>query len=213
MRGGGRRESTLGSRPLYRRLNRQRSQPRSGESESSRQSWRSIAGRPSCRRRRPQRRRTYAAIQVMAAEGLPIEVACRVLGVSVSGYYEWLNRPPSASALRHTWLKRCTAGNRRPAPVYHFAALPPRWQRLRQGGESTPSAGHTPDGCRKMHSRASVLHVCLIYLSYCVCLATRSQRAAALFRCNCEKERIPCVEPNRPTGRGQSSSLMNARAC
>jgi len=40
----------------------------------------------------------------MAAEGLPIEVACRVLGVSVSGYYEWLNRPPSARALRHLWL-------------------------------------------------------------------------------------------------------------
>ena len=33
-----------------------------------------------------------------------MEVACRVLGVSVSGYYECLNRPPSARALRHLWL-------------------------------------------------------------------------------------------------------------
>jgi len=41
---------------------------------------------------------------VIAAEGLPIELACRVLGVSVSGYYEWLNRAPSARTLRHTWL-------------------------------------------------------------------------------------------------------------
>ncbi len=41
---------------------------------------------------------------MIAAEGLPVEVACRVLGVSVSGYYEWLNRAPSARALRHVWL-------------------------------------------------------------------------------------------------------------
>ena len=45
------------------------------------------------------------AIKVTAAKGLPVEVvACRVLGVSASGYYEWLKRAPSASALRHAWL-------------------------------------------------------------------------------------------------------------
>ncbi len=41
---------------------------------------------------------------MIAAEGLPIEVACRALGVSASGYYEWLTRGPSARALRHAWL-------------------------------------------------------------------------------------------------------------
>lgn len=44
---------------------------------------------------------------MIAAEGLPVEVACRVLGVSVSGYYEWLDRPPSARALRDVWLTEC----------------------------------------------------------------------------------------------------------
>ena len=40
----------------------------------------------------------------MAAEGLPVERACAVLGVSVSGYYGWLRRPPSARSIRHAWL-------------------------------------------------------------------------------------------------------------
>ena len=40
----------------------------------------------------------------MAAEGLAVEKACGVLGVSVSGYYAWRDRPPSARAIRHVWL-------------------------------------------------------------------------------------------------------------
>ena len=46
----------------------------------------------------------YAAIKTMAAEGLPVDVCCRVLDVSVSGYYDWLSRPPSQRSLRHAWL-------------------------------------------------------------------------------------------------------------
>jgi hypothetical protein len=40
----------------------------------------------------------------MAAEGIPVGVACRVLSVSVSGYYDWRSRPPSARTIRHAWL-------------------------------------------------------------------------------------------------------------
>lgn len=40
----------------------------------------------------------------MAAEGLPVQKACRLLSVAESGYYEWRARPPSARVVRHAWL-------------------------------------------------------------------------------------------------------------
>jgi hypothetical protein len=40
----------------------------------------------------------------MASEKLPVQLACRVLGVAESGYYDWRSRPPSARSLRHAWL-------------------------------------------------------------------------------------------------------------
>jgi putative transposase len=40
----------------------------------------------------------------MAGEGLPVEVACRVLDVSCAGFYAWRFRPRSARAVRHVWL-------------------------------------------------------------------------------------------------------------
>jgi putative transposase len=40
----------------------------------------------------------------MAAQGLSVQLACRVLEVSESGYYARRSRAPSARAIRHAWL-------------------------------------------------------------------------------------------------------------
>ena len=41
---------------------------------------------------------------MIAAHGLPVQLACRVLNVSESGYYARRSRAPSARAIRHVWL-------------------------------------------------------------------------------------------------------------
>ena len=41
---------------------------------------------------------------MIAAEGMAVQLACRVLDVSESGYYARRTRAPSARAIRHAWL-------------------------------------------------------------------------------------------------------------
>jgi transposase InsO family protein len=43
-------------------------------------------------------------ISSLAGQGFDVQHACLMLGVSVSGYYDWKVRPPSVRTLRHAWL-------------------------------------------------------------------------------------------------------------
>jgi putative transposase len=62
----------------------------------------SQGGRAPERDHKPKRR--FAAVEVIAAHGLPVQLACRVLSVSESGYDARRSRAPSARAIRHVWL-------------------------------------------------------------------------------------------------------------
>ena len=46
----------------------------------------------------------FRLVRELAADGIDVAVACRVLRVSRSGYYEWLTRPASARAVADAQL-------------------------------------------------------------------------------------------------------------
>jgi putative transposase len=47
----------------------------------------------------------FRLVRELAAGGVPVAVACRVLRVSTSGYYEWRERPPSARSVADAALR------------------------------------------------------------------------------------------------------------
>jgi len=48
---------------------------------------------------------SYRLVRELAADGVHVAVACRVLRISTSGYYEWRERPPSARAVADEELR------------------------------------------------------------------------------------------------------------
>ncbi|WP_344230529.1 IS3 family transposase, partial [Microbacterium binotii] len=58
----------------------------------------------------------FRLVQELAADGIPVAVACRFLNVSTSGYYDWVSRPPSRRALADaeltTTIRRIHADSR-----------------------------------------------------------------------------------------------------
>ena len=47
----------------------------------------------------------FRLVRELAAGGVPVAVACRVLRVSTSGYYEWRERPPSPRSIADAALR------------------------------------------------------------------------------------------------------------
>lgn len=43
-------------------------------------------------------------IESLTGQGINVRHACRVLGVSESGYYDWKDRPDPPRTLRRIWL-------------------------------------------------------------------------------------------------------------
>ena len=72
----------------------------------------------------------FRLVHELAADGIDVAVACRVLEVSTSGYYEWRDRPPVASGTSTTPIW----------PTRSSTSTPPRGLPMARRG-CTPSCG------------------------------------------------------------------------
>jgi hypothetical protein len=76
----------------------------------------------------------------MAADGLPVQVACRMLQVSESGYYAALVAAPSERTIRHAWLTDVIV-------KIHADSCDRSWRQLSTSSTASSSAPHATS-CR-----------------------------------------------------------------
>ena len=77
-------------------------------------------------------------IESLTGQGIDVQRACVMLGVSQSGYYAWKDRPPSVRTLRHLWLGgEITDIHEASAGTYGIQGLPKR--RLPRGARLAKS--------------------------------------------------------------------------
>ena len=101
-------------------------------------------------------------VRELAADGIPVAVACRVLDVSTSGYYEWNSRGPSGRDLEQAYLMNAivdahaashgTYGHRR---IHAELVLGCRLQVSPRAGGATDemhrAAGRAPPPAARLH--------------------------------------------------------------
>jgi hypothetical protein len=91
-------------------------------------------------------------IESLARQGIDVSHACRVLGVSQSGYYDWKSRPLSPRAIRRIWLAGEIADVHK-ASAGTYGALRVTAE-LRHGRESASATTPSSRSCASSASRA-----------------------------------------------------------
>ena len=141
---------------------------------------------------------SFRLVQELAADGVRVAVACRVLRVSTSGYYEWRGRPPSLRAV---------------ADAGAHGADPARSTRCRAGRTACracmPNCG---SGCGVRCGRKRVAR--LMRSGQSAAASTGAGASDALSRCR-QSTTTSCggaSSPTRRTGSGSPTSPSTRRA-